>query len=589
MDSSRQLTNAASSRRWAGWGILAGTLLAVAIAVSPNGADPDLWGHVQYGRDALRDGLARTTTYSYTAEGYRWINHENLSELALAIGVDTIGPTGLLVLKTLLGLLLCAIPFWRTKDYVNNPFPVVVVSLLVAVNLTNHWNVRPQLFSFGFFALLLLLFDVSFTGWQGHWNLPWFTSLRRGEPAAALHWSHRRMRLLWLCVPLFFLWTNSHGGFLAGLGVLAVYLICRMLEAATMRGWASAGMLRRLMLMLVVAVLATLVNPYSWELHQWMFAALRVPRPEITEWHPLYSFDMFSIAFLAMIGVGFWALTFSTKPLDFTQLVVLALVTGQSVMHQRHAPFLALLFAFWCTPHVVSAWRRATQRNESTEENPHPALVWSVVGLVALLFAVPLWERLSVMRVDRDTYPVSAIEFLNQHNLHGKTVVSYNWAQYFIAARCGDGESQVQFDGRFRTCYPQDVVDQHFDFILGDAPGMRFRQLDSPVDPTAALTAGVPKLVLLDRGQPHSEAVMRQRRDWTLLYQDSLAQVWGRRNLFDDPQSPEYLAPQQRSISDVEKQNGYVAWPAIPTAPATATPSLHLARVSSPNPTRTQP
>lgn len=33
--------------------------------VSLNHADPDLWGHVQFGRDVLRDGaIAATTTYS---------------------------------------------------------------------------------------------------------------------------------------------------------------------------------------------------------------------------------------------------------------------------------------------------------------------------------------------------------------------------------------------------------------------------------------------------------------------------------------------------------------------------------------------
>ncbi len=578
-----------TSRPWAAWAIVAGTLLAAAIAVSPNGADPDLWGHVQYGRDALRDGLARTTTYSYTANGYRWINHENLSELALAIGVDTIGPAGLLLLKTLLGLAICFVPFWKTKAFAKKPLPVVVVSLLIAVNLTNHWNVRPQLFSFGFFALLLVLLEFAFTGWQGHWNLPWLSQLRRGEPADAFSWNHRWVKLMWLAVPLCFLWTNTHGGFMAGVGVLCVYLACRMIEAATSYGWKASGMLRRLALMIVVVLLATLINPYSFGLHQWMLEALREPRPEITEWHPLYSLDIFSIAFVAMAAVIVFSLAFSKKPLDFTQLVVLTLVAAQAVMHQRHAPFLAMLCGFWVTPHVVSAWERVTQRSDGTERAPHPAFAWGAVVLGGLLFAVPLWHRLSVMPVYRDTYPVSAIEFLDEHHLHGKTIVSYNWAQYFIAARCGEGDSTVQFDGRFRTCYPQAVVDRHFDFILGDAPGMRHRKLAGPVDPTAALQQGDPKLVLLDRGQPHSEQVMEEMATgWTLLYQDSLAQLWGRSDLFNDPQSPEYLAPQQRSISDAE-QSGYVAWPAIPSHNGSDHPSSQLARAPHAATTRGQP
>jgi hypothetical protein len=76
----------------AGWlprAVFTAMLLTCAVAVSPNLPDPDLWGHVQYGRDLMVDGLPATTTYSYSAIGYRWINHENLAELLLAIGTDS--------------------------------------------------------------------------------------------------------------------------------------------------------------------------------------------------------------------------------------------------------------------------------------------------------------------------------------------------------------------------------------------------------------------------------------------------------------------------------------------------------------------
>ncbi len=88
-------------RNWFDRGLLLATLLSCAVALSPAAADPDLWGHVQYGRDALSDGISPTTTYSFTAEGYRWINHENLAEVFLATMIDTIGPVGLLIVKCL--------------------------------------------------------------------------------------------------------------------------------------------------------------------------------------------------------------------------------------------------------------------------------------------------------------------------------------------------------------------------------------------------------------------------------------------------------------------------------------------------------
>jgi hypothetical protein len=83
--------------RWLDRGIIAAVLLAAGVALSLNVADPDLWGHVQYGRDALAHGLPKTTTYSYVAEGYPWINHEIVAEYVLAIvaqrcGASTSGP-----------------------------------------------------------------------------------------------------------------------------------------------------------------------------------------------------------------------------------------------------------------------------------------------------------------------------------------------------------------------------------------------------------------------------------------------------------------------------------------------------------------
>src|SRR3954454_10539346 len=100
---------------WLDRGIVAAVVLACGVALSLNVADPDLWGHVQYGRDTLAHGLARTTTYSYIAEGYPWINHEIIAELALAIIADCLGGAGLLIVKCALGLAVIGAILWRAR------------------------------------------------------------------------------------------------------------------------------------------------------------------------------------------------------------------------------------------------------------------------------------------------------------------------------------------------------------------------------------------------------------------------------------------------------------------------------------------
>src|SRR3954451_23023135 len=99
-----QLQKFFASAAWFDRGVLAAVILASGVALSLNVADPDLWGHVQYGRDALANGLPLTTTYSYVTEGYPWINHEIIAEYALAIINDLAGGPGLLIAKWLLGL-----------------------------------------------------------------------------------------------------------------------------------------------------------------------------------------------------------------------------------------------------------------------------------------------------------------------------------------------------------------------------------------------------------------------------------------------------------------------------------------------------
>ena len=59
--------------RWLKTGVLVLTVASCVASLSRNYADPDLWGHVQYGRDVLTRGLPAATTYAYRAEGHRWM------------------------------------------------------------------------------------------------------------------------------------------------------------------------------------------------------------------------------------------------------------------------------------------------------------------------------------------------------------------------------------------------------------------------------------------------------------------------------------------------------------------------------------
>jgi hypothetical protein len=588
-------TTTANSRRidvstWIDRGLVIAVVLAAATALSLNVADPDLWGHVQYGRDALVHGLPTTTTYSYVAEGYPWINHEILAEYALAIVADYGGGPGLLICKCLLGLVVIGSMLGRARRQEAGLIASLSLVLLVALTLGNHWSLRPQIASYVGFTLLLALLSYCFAGWEGQWNLP-VARWRDENPTQSqpLHYSLSRLKLLWLVPPLFMLWTNAHGGFLAGLCIYVAYLVLRAVEAISRKGRQADGLVIRLGLMSLAAIAATFVNPYGVGFHRWLYDDLKVARPEIVEWRAPELLDPQFLPFWLLAAVCIASLALSRRSRDFTHVAILGLILWQALTHHRHIAFFAIACGWWLPGHWnsllvrlgidkpgatedgLNQQARAANAAFSAAFSPRFQIAFAVLLSLAIsITSLRLGQRLTTLKVERASYPVAAFEFVANQRLTGKMVCTFNWAQYALGA-FGPRSTEhpgilVQVDGRCRTSYSQAMLDTHFDFLMGQHnPQQRYRDPKSgEVDPERVLKVGTPDLVLISRTQlPSVEVMQRQKGRWVLLYQDGLAQLWGRSERYDDPHSIHYLAPGQRPISD-EAQTGYVRWPGFP-------------------------
>ena len=85
-------------------------------------------------------------------------------------------------------------------------------------------------------------------------------------------------KILWVFPCTMLLWVNMHGGFLAGIGLVLLYIVGELLNRKTPLPY----------LWIILSILPiTLINPYGLALWRFVIEAALMPRPLIPEWHPI--------------------------------------------------------------------------------------------------------------------------------------------------------------------------------------------------------------------------------------------------------------------------------------------------------------
>jgi hypothetical protein len=219
--------------------------------------DPGLGWHLR-NIDAMRaeGGWLRTDSFSGPRGGQPYYSSQWLGELALWLGERWGGVEGIAAVATLLlAFLLRTMYGLLLRDGL--PWPAAVFwTCLTAVGTSCSWAARPTLFT-TFFVMLTARVCVLFH--EGRLS---------------------RRATLWL-LPLFCIWANTHGGFVAGFTLLAATSVIEAALAVfgtTQEGRQEARRRAAQMgLLLGGAFLATLVNPYGISLYSWIFQLLGEP------------------------------------------------------------------------------------------------------------------------------------------------------------------------------------------------------------------------------------------------------------------------------------------------------------------------
>ena len=416
------------------WGSVGSLLLSVAAITQ---TDPDLWGNVRYGLDILETrSLPSIDPYSFTQDR-PWRNHEWFSEAIIGAAWTAAGTAGLVLLKAALALSALYVVWsaYRGAD-LGWRIAACAAAIVAAAQLTH--TLRPQLWSLLGVAMLA-------------------AEIQRHGP-----------RRPWRLLVLFCVWANAHGGFIVGLGMLSVWAAIETLrDRSQLKGWVIAG---------AAAYAATLFTPYGWHLWEFLLTTVRLTRPQIEDWQPVWQAGPDKlILWLLIAGWSGWFLPkLQRSRLATAAVLIMLAVAGWRVV--RIVPLFGVASVVLLAPAIVARFPRRPLLPTGPREE---TVAVSIIGAVCVTAAVWI-GRSSFTCIDGtdDGMPDRSIVQSLAPVARGRMVVFFNWGHYAIWHLAP--AIKVSMDGRRETIYSDARIREHDAILFGEDAGFRVLSASRP-------------------------------------------------------------------------------------------------------------
>jgi hypothetical protein len=424
--------------------------------------DGDTGWHIRTGEWILQHrAVPITDIFSYTKAGEPWFAWEWLWDVAFA-WLHRQGGMAAVILASLLVLCLTFVLLFRLVG--RNCTNILIgfgVTLCAVAGSTMHWLARPHLFTLLFTVIFLALLERAREG---------------------------RTRMLLFLPALTILWTNIHAGFIVGLSLIGCYaageLALWLVEQD--RVAAKAALLRSKPYLVtgLACGAATLVNPYFYHLHVYMFRFLRssVHTRFINEYQGTNFQNLAAPWFEPIFLLGAVAVVWCLSRKRFAHAFMLAGWLHLGLFAVRNVPVYLLVAApvvgamledLLPRLRTASAARwigRAVRGLERFTEEiavmDRPAR-WHLVSAAVFLIVVSLFYAPSAPKqfraeYDPKQYPAGALQVLRSGEFAKSVFTEDKWGGYLIY-RLSPG-LKVFVDSRF-DLYGEQFTETYLDLL----------------------------------------------------------------------------------------------------------------------------
>ena len=463
--------------------MLVGASFAVVRAFN---VDPDLWWHIKTGELILSTHKwATTDPYSYTSFGAPWMSCEWLGDVLFAAVYRVGGLRGLeallIVLASTVMLALYGLATLRSGN--SKAGFVAAAALLALANLS--FSLRPQMLGYLFLILTLITLE----------------RFRQG-----------RQRAVWLLPVLFLIWINTHGSWIIGVGVIALYIACGLVDiqmgSLEARRWTKSERLR-LETVLMLCLAAIPITPYGTELAAYPFkvaSAYPVAIASVLEWQMMpFNLPGGKIFLVLVLGFFFMQMVFRFSWSLFEALLFIGSV-GMACLHLRFVmlfvPFFAPLFAT-----MVARWFSGYDKAKDQY-----LLNFAMMLGIAIAIVHYFPSKSETAKNVADKFPVQALAYMREHPVPGPIFNSYGFGGYMIFSGY-----KTFIDGRGEMFEEVGVFQDYMHITLLKPGAMQ------------VLSGYQVRSCLMQRDEPLSTALAAMP-DWQTVYSDPVSVIFVKRD-----------------------------------------------------------
>ena len=406
------------------WALTA--LVGIFIFVNTHPIRPhDFWWHITIGREILSTGkIPATDIYSYTANGNLYPSYQMywLMEVILFTIYKLGGPALAVFIHSLIISSAYIVIFLICKK-TSKSWRIGTFGVLFAAALgLNDWNLRPQ----GITFLLASLFLLAIYEYQDSHRWGWLLVFPFGM----------------------LVWVNSHGTFIIGMILIAIWLGQEIWDVAKLRITQNDRGASKLLLAPAITfgitLLMCLVNPQGLQIIYYVsnLSGSNIIQNLVTEWAaPTFNTLLGSIFFIGLMGSAV-ILALSPKRPNFFQIVSFLVFGLLGLKTTRGSVWFGLVMApILCVQisHIITSLKKENQFTKSVKGNQLLNVIFVLMILTMAMITLPWFKsRLpfppaKAGLISTET-PIKATQVLLEEKPPGEIFNAISYGSYLIWA-----------------------------------------------------------------------------------------------------------------------------------------------------------